>query len=356
MQSLSKQIRAIGIMTGTSLDGIDLVCADFLKADSGWNFKIIASRTASFSEEVVHQIKAVYTGNAKDLVEAQFDYTNHIAKAVTSFVRDQQLNHVDCVGFHGQTIFHNPKEGYTFQLGNPGVLASLTGQTVIGDFRSQNIALSGEGAPLVPFGDELLFHEYNACINLGGIANISHQGNGKRIGFDACHFNLILNHYAQSLGFDYDRNGELSSSGKVIQPLLDKINQWDYYQQAPPKSLGFETAEQILIPLIDSFNLSPQDALRTWVDHSAEQVARCIPSNARSVLLTGGGTKNTFFTKELDAKTTANIVIPSEQLIDFKEALIFAFLAVLRLREEVNTSANSTGSSRNHVAGGIYLP
>ena len=356
MHSLSKQIRAIGIMTGTSLDGIDLVFAEFSKENKSWNFEITASHTADFSEKIIAQLKASYTGSARELVKAQFNYTRYIAEAVNTFITNNNLHDIDCIGFHGQTIFHEPEVGYTFQLGNPGVLASITGQTVVGDFRSQNIALGGEGAPLVPIGDKLLFHEYDACINLGGIANLSYRDHKKRTGFDICHFNLILNHYANRLGFAYDENGKLSSEGMVCEPLLHELNQWDYYRLTSPKSLGFESAEQKLIPLIDSFNLSSENVLRTWVEHSAIQIAQCIPATAKQLLVSGGGAKNTFFTELLTSKVNANVIIPSEQLIDFKEALVFAFLAALRLNEETNIEASVTGSSRDHIAGGIYLP
>ncbi len=356
MQRLSKQIRSIGIMTGTSLDGIDLVCIDLEQHKNTWKFEIVATHSASFTSKLIQELKSCYSGSAEFLARINFTYTNYIATAVNSFIHDYQITDIDCIGFHGQTIFHDPHLGYTYQLGNSGVLASLTNQTVIGDFRSQDIALGGQGAPLVPIGDTLLFSQYNACLNLGGIANISFQENNKQVGYDICHFNLILNHYANKLGMPYDDRGEIARSGKILSNLLNQLNDWQYYMQNHPKSLGFETAEKEILPIMQSISATPEDFLRTWLEHVAIQVSKSIKPDWKRVLVTGGGTYNDFFIERLESRISNKLVIPSNELIDSKEAIIFAFLAALRLNKQENCLSEVTGAKHNHIAGGIYLP
>jgi anhydro-N-acetylmuramic acid kinase len=356
MQRLSKQIRSIGIMTGTSLDGIDLVCIDLEQQNNTWRFKIVASFSAPFTTQMLQDLKSCYSGSAELLARTNFTYTTNIAQAVNSFVDNNQISDIDCIGFHGQTIFHDPNLGYTYQLGNSGVLASLTNKRVIGDFRSQDIALGGQGAPLVPIGDALLFSEYDACLNLGGIANISFKENNKQTGYDICHFNLMLNHYANQLGLSYDDKGNNARNGKIQETLLNQLNAWEYYSQKHPKSLGFESVEKDILPIMRSISTNPDDSLRTWIEHAAIQVSKSINSRWTSILVTGGGAYNDFFIEELQSRTSAKLVIPSNEIIDSKEAIIFAFLAALRLDEQDNCWSEITGAKHNHIAGGIYLP
>jgi anhydro-N-acetylmuramic acid kinase len=257
------------------------------------------------------------------------------------------------IASHGHTIFHQPDKNFTFQLGNGASVAAATHITTVSDFRSFDVALGGQGAPLVPTGDQLLFSEYDYCLNIGGFANISFDLDGTRIAFDVCPANIVLNELALQKGLPYDEDGRLGASGIVNEPLLQKLNNLDFYRQKWPKSMGREWVDIQIMPLLSASGLSIEDQTATMYEHIAFQISNVTGNNV-SLLATGGGSKNLFLINRLKQKTSCEVVLPDEKLIDFKEALIFAFLGVLAFNGQINIRASVTGSKQDHIGGVIY--
>jgi anhydro-N-acetylmuramic acid kinase len=255
---------------------------------------------------------------------------------------------------HGHTIFHQPENKYTLQLGNLPQLAQLINQRVICDYRVQDVELNGQGAPLVPIGDRLLFGAYDYCLNLGGFANMSFEQNGQRMAYDICPVNVVLNHYSLKLGEEYDSGGAFAKAGTLQISLLDQLNALDFYHQKAPKSLGMEWVNRNIFPILDQIE-NIYDILATYTEHVALQIAKHLKEN-KSLFITGGGTFNTHLLESLEKHTNAKIIIPNSIIVENKEALIFALLGVLRMRNQNNCLASVTGADHDHSSGRIYLP
>lgn len=342
----------IGVMSGTSLDGVDLAYLHF-KKDEEWSYDIIHGETVAYTSKWVKQLREAIHFASTDLDHLNKDYTNLLARLINSFIEKYQLTRIDAVCSHGHTILHQPENGVTLQIGNLKILSELLEQTVVCDFRIQDVKLGGQGAPLVPIGDELLFSEFTYCLNLGGFSNISTQQDNKRIAYDVCPVNIVLNYYVQQLNLPYDDGGKIAASGKVNSTLLDKLNALEFYQLTAPKSLGLEWVQSEVFPLINSYELNIPDVLRTFVEHCAIQISRQFQTKG-NVLITGGGMYNEFLINRIKNLSNSNIQKPSPLLIEFKEALIFGFLGVLKLRGEVNVFASVTGAQKNHSSGVVY--
>jgi len=343
-------------MSGTSLDGIDLAyCRFFRSNDVLWNYEILESDTYAYPESWHIKLKEAINLSIDQLKVLDKNYTEYLSDVILRFLEKRSITSIDAICSHGHTIIHQPENGITLQIGNRKELAKLTDQMVVCDFRIQDVQLGGQGAPLVPIGDQLLFNEYDYCLNLGGFANISHQNSGIRIAYDICPVNIVLNHYVQKLGLDYDDEGKQAAEGEIDIQLLDKLNDLSFYRQDPPKSLGLEWVISKIYPLIDKSELKIKDILRTYVEHIALQLSNEIKKES-SVLITGGGTYNSFLINRLKAVCEAKFNIPNDQLIDYKEALIFGFLGVLRLRDENNCLSSVTGAERDHCSGFIFNP
>ena len=262
---------------------------------------------------------------------------------------------MDAVCSHGHTILHQPQNGFTLQIGNLPEIANHCNQTVVCDFRVQDILLGGQGAPLVPIGDRILFSEYDFCLNLGGFSNVSFEQNDTRIAFDISPVNTVLNFYANKLGFDYDNKGQIASSGKLNSDLLNELNALEYYKKQFPKSLGFEFVKETVLPLIEQYNIPIEDKLNTLIEHITFQIAVALPNKKGKLLATGGGSYNDFLIERLKFwLPQLEIIIPDKKTIEFKEALIFALLGVLKLRNEINVLASVTGAKQNHTSGVVY--
>lgn len=348
------RFKVVGVMSGTSLDGIDLVYVEFNKTAS-WNFRVLQAETFEYDAIWREKLGALVSIPFEDLKQFDTDYTCYLADIINKFIETNGIMDLDAICSHGHTALHQPQNQLTYQIGNKPLLSELTETTVVCDFRVQDVELGGQGAPLVPIGDELLFSEYDFCLNLGGFANISTRINDERIAYDICPVNIVLNRYVKSLGFDYDDKGIIASNGVVNEVLLRTLNDLDFYKHAHPKSLGLEWVNTWIFPLIDSFRIENQDVLRTFVEHVAIQISAQINRKANaSVLVSGGGVYNEFLITRIKSLTNNKIIVPSKEIIEFKEALIFAFLGVLRLRNEVNTLKSVTGASENHSSGKIF--
>jgi len=346
---------SIGAMSGTSLDGLDLVACRFT-FDDRWRYEILKGVTIPYSHKWIQKLSTAAELNALDFAFLNNDFGKFIGKQVADFCTDLPQK-PDLVSSHGHTIFHQPQNKLTLQIGNGASIAAFSGLPTACDFRTADMAMKGQGAPLVPIGDELLFGEYDLCMNLGGIANVSFREEGERKAFDICPANMAFNHFIKEQGYEYDLDGNLGRTGKVQEELLTLLNELDFYQQKGPKSLGREWFDENFLPLIYSFQLPPEDILRTLYEHVSDQLASATDQFPKGkILITGGGTHNIFLVELFSEKTKHKTIVPSQQIIDFKEALIFAFIGVLRLREEVNCLKSVTGADHDHSAGVIYLP
>ncbi|MCK0125315.1 anhydro-N-acetylmuramic acid kinase [Gelidibacter sp. F2691] len=346
----------LGIMSGTSLDGIDVAHCTFEKTDA-WKFEIKAAATYPYPTEWLSKLKNLVQLNLEELKTLDEHYTEFLGDVIQKFCTQYSIDRLDAVCSHGHTALHQPEKGLTYQIGNLPKLAKQLQERVVCDFRVEDVALGGQGAPLVPIGDHLLFGQYEFCLNLGGFANISTTINGVRIAYDICPVNIVLNHYVNTLGLNYDDGGKIAASGNVHQPLLEALNALDFYKSPYPKSLGLEWVKSEILPLIDRFQLIIKDTLRTVVEHVAIQISNEINQKANAaVLTTGGGAFNTFLMERLTQYTKNTIVIPDTALVENKEALIFAFLGVLKLRNENNCLSSVTGAQKDHSSGKIYYP
>jgi len=355
-----KNFHVLGIMSGTSLDGIDIAEIYFNYSDK-WKFELGCCKTIPYSTAWVQRLKTAFTFSKEELAKLDVEYTSYLASIIKTFITQNNIVKLDAVCSHGHTILHDPKNQYTLQIGNLPTIAKLIKQKVVCDFRVQDVDLGGQGAPLVPIGDELLFPEYDFCLNLGGFANISFKQNGKRIAFDNCPVNTVLNAYAQKLGTAYDNNGNFARQGILNPELLYKLNNLSYYKKSPPKSLGIEWVETTISSILNQFNaLNPKDILHTFSTHIAAIIAQDInlytPTTTTSkLLITGGGAYNSFLIDKLNELTTLSIEIPEPNIIEFKEALIFGLLGVLKLKNHINILASVTGSTKDHSSGKVFL-
>lgn len=343
----------IGVMSGTSLDGLDLVYVSIDASD--WNFEILESLTLPYTNKWFDALKTSVNLDLDAIKDLDKKYTVYLAEALNQFIKKHTITELDFISSHGHTVLHQPENGLTYQIGNLSNLSSMTGQKVICDFRVQDVKLCGQGAPLVPIGDRLLFGDYSYCLNLGGFANISFENNNKRIAYDICPANIVLNHYCESINLKYDDKGKMASQGFIHSDLLKDLNSLNFYTLKHPKSLGLEWVKAEIFPLIASYDISITDILRTFIEHIAVQITSELKSD-KSLLITGGGAFNDFLISRIEALSSCDIVIPSDAIVNYKEALIFALLGVLKDRGEINCLSSVTGAPHNHSSGRIFIP
>jgi anhydro-N-acetylmuramic acid kinase len=341
----------IGLMSGTSLDGLD-ICYAVFNEDNLEQFDIIYAETITYAPNFKKKIRDIYSKSALDLVQLDTDLGIFFGEEVQKFIHKYKLSKIDLISSHGQTIFHNPQKGYTTQIGHGAYINAITKIKTISDFRFQDVALGGQGAPLVPIGDIFLFPEYKYCLNLGGFANISIKNKSSIEAFDIVPTNIVLNYYSQKMGKEYDDNGKIASSGQIYKPLLTALNNIQEYQSMVPKSFGWEMVEQKIIPLIESFSLDIPDILRTYVEHIAIQIAS--KAGQGKMLVTGGGALNTFLMDRISLLSDSQVVIPEKILINYKEALIFGLLGLLKDMGKINILSEVTGANIDHSSGIIY--
>ncbi|CAA7386269.1 anhydro-N-acetylmuramic acid kinase [Chryseobacterium fistulae] len=342
-------IHAIGLMSGTSLDGLDICLAKFQRKDQ-WSFQIIKAETIPYPKEWENKLNNAIYANTEQLLELNSEYGFYLGKLVTNFIHQYDVKDISLISSHGHTIFHQPHNKFTLQIGDGRAIKIATNLPTIYDFRTQDVLMGGNGAPLVPIGDELLFSEYDACLNLGGFSNISLKVNNERIAFDIVPVNIVLNKLAQKFNKDFDKNGDLAKEGKINNELLHTLNSLDFYNKSHPKSLGAEWCHKNIFPLFNGF--TTLDILATFTEHIAQQISNVINQyTLKNILFTGGGTYNQYLIEKIKEKTTGKIVIPESQIIDYKEALIFAFMGILRFNQEINVLASATGSTRDHSSG-----
>jgi anhydro-N-acetylmuramic acid kinase len=351
---MKTEYTVLGLMSGTSLDGLDMALCHFVKADAHWTYDVIAAETAAYEDGLRARLATATSLPAHEFMQLDAELASVMAGAIGRFLSAQTVR-PDLIASHGHTTFHQPDKRLTVQIGSGAILAALTGITTVCDFRTTDVALGGQGAPLVPVGDELLYGRYEACLNLGGFANISFRKEGRRVAYDVSPCNMAFHYPASQLGLDYDKDGEISRRGKVDQPLLEALNGMDYYRSCGAKSLGKEWFEAVFRPHLDASPASVTDKLRTITEHVAIQLAQASRGNeGERMLVTGGGARNVFLIERLRALSNKEIVIPDLQTVDFKEAIIFAFLGVLRMRGEANCLSAVTGARTDSCGGAVY--
>lgn len=368
--------RAIGLMSGSSLDGLDIVYAELHENAGRWSFEIIAADCYSYNEEWKNRLQNAESLNALDYQLLHTDYGHYLGKEVNRFIQNNNIQYkVSLVASHGHTTFHLPKQKMTGQLGDGAAIAAETRLAVVSDLRALDVAFGGQGAPIVPIGEKLLFSDHSMFLNIGGIANVSfnlteHASKGGYVAFDVCPANRVLNLIANKSGKEYDDGGQMAAAGNIHQDLLQKLNEHDYYKQSYPKSLANTFGTDVIYPLIGTFELTPNDKLRTYVEHIVQQIAMSIANYRSSIanstfndqhsslLVTGGGAFNTFLINRLSEELhplNIEVKVPDEKIVQYKEALIMAFIGVLRWRQEYNVLASVTGAERDSINGALWM-
>lgn len=356
--------RAIGLMSGSSMDGLDIVFTELNYTGGRWTYEILASACMPYDEEWKHKLANASALNARDYLLLHSAYGHYLGKEVNRFIDEHGLHYkVGLIASHGHTSFHLPGQGMTAQLGDGAAIAAETGLPVVSDLRALDVAFGGQGAPIVPVGEQLLFEGHQLFLNLGGIANISFSSPDGYLAFDICAANRVLNTLAGSRGLDYDEDGKLASVGTVNESLLNELNAFSYYRQPFPKSLANEFGLNEVLPLIEAAGLSPEDSLRTYVAHIVFQISEAIrslphPVDGSSMLVTGGGAFNSFLMNELSTTLAilgVQVVVPHQTVVAYKEAIVMALIGVLRWRQEYNVLSSVTGASRNSIGGAVWI-
>jgi len=345
--------KVLGVMSGTSLDGVDLALCYF-DIHKNITYKMPLAKTIAYSTYWRGRLLRAVDFSSKELILLDLEYTKYLGDIIKTFIADNNIKDLDAVCSHGHTVLHRPDQGVTLQIGNLEHISKNIQQTVVCDFRVQDLLFGGQGAPLVPLGDRLLFSQYDYCLNLGGFANISKVSSGVSVAYDICPVNVVMNHYAQKLAMPYDSGGELAKSGEISPTILKQLEALPYYKQAYPKSLGVEWVHREFMPILKASKAKEEDVLRTCIAHFTSQIVQQLNPGS-SVLVTGGGGYNRFLLEQIQASVDVTLVLPNKTLIEFKEALIFGLLGVLKLRDEVNCLSSVTGASKDHSSGVVFL-
>lgn len=349
-----KKINAIGLMSGSSLDGLDLAYCTFILNNNKWSFEIVSVETISYTTQLQRALKDVMNASAYELMHLNKELGTLFGNEVNKFIEKHTINRgeVDLIASHGHTVYHQPNFGISTQIGCGATINALTQIKTICDFRSTDVALSGQGAPLVPIGDKLLFSKYDACLNLGGIANISYQSDNRRKAYDICFANLPLNHFCrQYLNCQYDEHGKFGKQGEVNQILLSQLEKISFYTKSSPKSLGREDFENEILPQCKG--IEPKEVLTTFYHHFTDIISKELDAFT-NVLITGGGAYNSYFIELIKSKTKCKLIIPNSEIIEFKEALIFAFLGSLNHSKIINVLKTVTGAKNDTISGAVY--
>ncbi|WP_339654875.1 anhydro-N-acetylmuramic acid kinase [uncultured Maribacter sp.] len=356
-----KVYKIIGLMSGTSLDGLDLAYCHIWEKKGKWEFDIKETKSVRYSSEMLNTLKDAIGLSAEKLIKLHNTYGTWLGEQALQFIEEHKLD-VDYIASHGHTTHHRPEMGLTFQVGSGQHLANTSGHKVISDFRTNDLALGGQGAPLVPIGDRIFFNEYDFCLNLGGISNISFDVKEKRIAYDIGLANMILNFITRKVDLEYDEDGNLARKGNVNVNMLKRLNNLQYYLLPHPKSIGYEWFLSDVVPIVDETIDVIENLLHTSIHHICDKIAQQIKlnanSNQQSLLVTGGGALNSFLIETLQQKLGKNtkVVIPEKIIIEFKEALIFALMGVLRVEQQTNVLSSVTGAKKDSSSGVVYLP
>lgn len=359
-------------MSGSALDGLDIAFVEFHESSGNWTYNLRNAACYEYSQEWINKLRNATSLNALNYLLLHAEYGHYIGEQVNRFIAENQIQYqVQLISSHGHTTFHAPSHKMTGQLGDGSAIAAITGINVVSDLRAMDVALGGQGAPIVPIGEQLLLGDYMLFLNLGGIANISLNYPGKYIAFDICPANRVLNMLAKEAGKPYDDGGQIAEKGEVNESLLRILDELEYYHMPYPKSLANDFGTDVIFPILNNGSYDIDDALRTYVEHICHQVTASVKklqeefdftsstrANGNKILVTGGGAKNSFLVKKLQealSKLNISLEIPISDLIDYKEAIIMGLIGVLRWREENNTLASVTGATRDSIGGAVWM-
>lgn len=359
--------RVIGVMSGSSLDGLDLAFVEIEELGGQWQYSLVKADCYPYSTDWQSKLSQATNMAAVDFVKLDAEYGSYVGDQINRFIQANQLEYkVGLIASHGHTVFHVPGS-HSIQIGAGAAIAARTALPVVSDLRSMDVALGGQGAPIVPMGEKLLFSSHRYFLNIGGIANISINGDAFYDAFDVCPANRVMNMLANTVGKAFDENGQLAAAGRINEVLLDELNAKEFYAQDYPKSLANEFGTEVILPLIQSFALDPADALATCVEHIAMQVAaaverisqkRIVDPTREKLVVTGGGALNGYLVSRLEqhlSPYSMEIEVPDHATVQYKEALIMALLGVLRWREEETVIQTVTGASRASVGGALWM-
>lgn len=357
--------RTIGLMSGSSLDGLDIVFAELQENAGNWSYEIVAADCYGYPEEWKQRLQLATSLNAFEYQVLHADYGHYLGKQINRFIEEHNLHYqVGLIASHGHTTFHDPSKKMTAQVGDGAAIAAETKLPVVSDLRALDVAFGGQGAPIVPIGEKLLLKAYSMFLNLGGIANISFSLPHEYIAFDVCPANRVLNLICGMVHKEYDEGGQMAALGNVNEELLDKLNSFDYYRQPYPKSLANDFGTDEVFPLLKSFGLPHTDLLRTYVEHIVQQIKLAMTGNPKlktlnsKLCVTGGGGFNTFLIDRLSEQLSSagvEVIVPDENLVKYKEALIMGLIGVLRWRQEYNVLSSVTGAERDSIGGAVWI-
>ena len=352
-------MNVLGIMSGTSMDGIDLALCSVHQNGENWNVNILKAITLPYNETWRVRLSQLKYQNPELYARTDVFYGRYLGELALAFQKESGLE-IDLIASHGHTIFHQPQKWITAQVGDGATLYGTSGIPTVSNFRRADVAAGGQGAPLVTLGDELLFSEYDACLNLGGFCNVSLKTDSGRLSFDIAPCNIVLNRLARERKLKFDEGGKIAEPGNIIYPLLEQLNSIGYYKKSAPKSLGREWINKEFWHLVRDFDdHSLEDRMKTLVMHIATQIAVALESNSSKpleemkILVTGGGAFNDTLMDYLKSETDSNIVVPDSQMVQYKEAMIFALLGAMRVKNLTNISGATTGASRSVIGGSL---
>lgn len=352
----------IGLMSGSSHDGLDIAFAEITDVRNDWTFEIKHAACIPFEKEMEQQLRHAAALPVPEFLKLHTAFGRWIGTQVVDFINTNELYHkVHFVASHGHTVFHDPQSKTSVQIGDGASISGITGLPTITDLRNADMALAGQGAPIVPIADHKFFPDYKYCLNLGGISNVTING-AAPLAFDIAPANQVLDHFAQKEGKAFDENGALAAQGRVEATILAALNALPYYKAEGPKSLANDYSKQ-LISIVEAHNtLSTADILATLVAHIVFQVTRAVEKypagGPAKMLVTGGGAMNRFLVAQLAAALqplNIEVVVPEENIVKYKEALAMAFIGVLRWREEENVLSSVTGAAKNTIGGALWL-
>tara|TARA_B110000438_G_scaffold36042_1_gene35794 strand:+ start:16393 stop:17451 length:1059 start_codon:yes stop_codon:yes gene_type:complete len=345
-----KRYMTLGIMSGTSCDGLDMAFCEFWIDKKGWNYKLKKTITIPYSRKWKNKLLNCNKIDSYKLEKLDLDFGNFIAKSITNFINKSKIKPI-LISSHGHTVFHNPKDKISVQIGNGQLIFSKVKIPVVYNFRQLDILMGGQGAPLVPFGEKFLFTNYDYCINIGGILNITDLIKNKIIAYDVCAANLVLNYLSRKIKLEYDKNGIKASKGKLIEKLFNELNTLKYYKKKNPKSLDVIFVEKKIIPLLLQYKV--EDMLFTYTEHIAYQLNNSLKKENAKILLTGGGTFNKYLVKRIKYldNLNCNFFVPEKKLINFKESLIFGFLGLFKFLNKKNVLKSVTGAKISTSSG-----
>ena len=353
----------IGIMSGSSLDGIDIANVEFYHEDKEWKYVIIDADCIPYNKEWEDRLRRLPTASAYEYQVLHHALGKYIGDLVNEFINQYKISKKELIiGSHGHTVFHEPAKGFTSQIGCGATISAITNCTTVTDLRAGDVALGGQGAPIVPIGEHSLWPGYSMYLNIGGIANLSVRLDKKEsIAFDICAANRVLNIMANKIDQPFDKDGLIARSGTIDNNLLEELNKVTYYQQPYPKSLNNSFGTDYIMGIINQYKISTEDALRTYTEHIAVQIAKCINEHQQvsipnKVLITGGGAMNTYLIALIKQYINKDIVleIPGKSVINYKEAIVMGYIGLLRVLNKTNVLSTVTGAKRNSINGCIW--